>query len=71
MGPDDFPHDCTWGDGTPISDDDVGEMRRCVAGCTTSFPWRRGDVLLIDNVLVAHGRRPFRGPRRILVSLFA
>jgi alpha-ketoglutarate-dependent taurine dioxygenase len=71
MGPDDFPHDCTWGDGTPISDDDVGEMRRCVAGRTTSFPWRRGDVLLIDNVLVAHGRRPFRGPRRILVSLFA
>jgi alpha-ketoglutarate-dependent taurine dioxygenase len=71
MGPDDFPHNCTWGDGIPISDDEVAEMRACVAQSTTSFPWQRGDVLLIDNVLVAHGRRPFRGPRQILVSLFA
>ena len=71
MSPDDFPHNCTWEDGASISDDEVAEMRACVAGCTTAFPWYRGDVLLIDNVLVAHGRRPYRGARQILVSLFA
>jgi alpha-ketoglutarate-dependent taurine dioxygenase len=71
MGPDDFPHNCCWGDGTPIADEDVAELRACVARSTVSFPWRRGDTLLVDNVLVAHGRRSFRGVRKILVSLFA
>ena len=71
MGPDGYPHNCSWGDGTPISDEEVAQLRAAVAHATVAFPWERGDVLLIDNVLVAHGRRPFRGPRQILVSLFA
>ena len=40
----------------------MGEL--CVA-----FPWRAGDVLLLDNRTVMHSRRPFEGPRRILASL--
>ena len=36
----------------------------CVA-----FPWRAGDILLLDNRTVMHARRPFEGPRRILASL--
>jgi hypothetical protein len=31
--------------------------------------WRDGDLLLIDNVLVGHGRRPYTGSRRILVAM--
>jgi len=31
--------------------------------------WRTGDVLLVDNVLLAHGRRPFTGDRRVLVAM--
>ena len=34
-------------------------------------PWRAGDVALIDNYLVMHGRRPFEGSRRVLASLVA
>ena len=36
---------------------------------TVTFPWRRGDVLLLDNMLTAHGRRPFTGDRRVLVAM--
>jgi len=36
----------------------------CVA-----FPWRAGDILLLDNRTVMHARRPFEGQRRILASL--
>jgi len=36
----------------------------CVA-----FPWEQGDVLLLDNRLAMHARRPFSGKRRILASL--
>lgn len=33
------------------------------------FDWQPGDLLLIDNLRVAHGREPFRGPRRVLVAM--
>lgn len=33
------------------------------------FPWERGDILVLDNVLAMHGRAPFRGNRRILAAL--
>ncbi len=31
--------------------------------------WQAGDVALIDNYQVMHGRRPFKGQRRVLASL--
>lgn len=34
-----------------------------------AFPWQPGDVLVVDNMLVSHGRRPFSGERRILVAM--
>ncbi|KAE8655481.1 Clavaminate synthase-like protein [Hibiscus syriacus] len=34
-----------------------------------AFPWKKGDVLLIDNWAVLHARRPFDPPRRVLASL--
>lgn len=39
-------------------------QQECVA-----FKWQAGDVLLIDNRLVLHSRRPFTGERRILASI--
>ena len=31
--------------------------------------WQKGDLLLVDNFLVMHGRRPFFGTRKVLASL--
>jgi len=31
--------------------------------------WETGDLLLLDNMLMAHAREPFTGPRSVLVSL--
>jgi hypothetical protein len=33
------------------------------------FSWRRGDLLVLDNLLAAHGRKPFEGDREILVAM--
>jgi alpha-ketoglutarate-dependent taurine dioxygenase len=33
------------------------------------LPWESGDVALIDNHQVMHGRRPFSGQRSVLASL--
>lgn len=66
---DDLYHHCTFGDGSPIDERDLMEIRRALDAATVALPWRRHDVLLVDNLLVAHGRNPFAGERRILVAL--
>jgi alpha-ketoglutarate-dependent taurine dioxygenase len=33
------------------------------------FTWEKGDVLMVDNMLTAHSRRPFLGERKILVGM--
>jgi hypothetical protein len=34
-----------------------------------AFAWQKGDVILIDNKLVMHARKPFTGERLITASL--
>ena len=36
---------------------------------TVDVEWQRGDVALVNNFLVMHGRRHFAGQRRVLASL--
>ncbi|MDI7065815.1 TauD/TfdA family dioxygenase, partial [Klebsiella pneumoniae] len=33
------------------------------------FPWLTGDVLMLDNMLTAHARDPFEGPRKVVVAM--
>jgi len=33
------------------------------------FQWRQGDLVTLDNILTAHGRDPYVGPRKIVVAL--
>lgn len=69
LGEDGLPKDACFGDGSPIPAEVLDEVRAAVRAETVAFPWRQGDVLLLDNLLVAHGRSPFSGPRKILVGM--
>ncbi len=39
--------------------------------CAVRFDWRQGDVIMLDNMLAAHARDPFEGPRKIVVAMGA
>jgi alpha-ketoglutarate-dependent taurine dioxygenase len=64
-----LPRHCFYGDGSEIADADMDAILAAYRELEVSFPWRRGDVLLLDNLLAAHGRNPFAGPRKILVTM--
>ncbi|MFI6468598.1 TauD/TfdA family dioxygenase [Streptomyces sp. NPDC050528] len=69
LEPDEFPQYVTFADGTPIPDSYVEQIQQRGLRNAVDVDWRAGDVLLIDNVLAAHGRRPFEGTRRVLVAM--
>lgn len=67
--PEDLPRNVTYGDGEPIEDGALDAVRAVIDRHTVSFPWRSGDVAMLDNMLVAHGRAPFKGPRKVIVAM--
>jgi alpha-ketoglutarate-dependent taurine dioxygenase len=66
---DELPRHCCFGDGSPIPDAVMAAVCTAYREAEVVFPWQRGDVLMIDNMLTAHARRPFSGPREILAAL--
>lgn len=65
----DLPHNALFGDGTPIDDDVLDRVRAAYATAELRFDWQPGDVLVLDNLLMAHGREPFRGAREVHVAI--
>jgi alpha-ketoglutarate-dependent taurine dioxygenase len=64
-----FPRSASFGDGTPIPGMVVKSLLDLYNARAQRFTWERGDVLILDNMLVAHGRDPFEGDRKILVAM--
>jgi hypothetical protein len=60
-----------FGDGTPM--DAAAAMTAAELADELAFDlrWQRGDVALVDNYVVMHGRRTFGGTRKVLASLIA
>lgn len=58
-----------FGDDSPIAEQDMQRVCELADSLTFDMPWQAGDLVLIDNFRVMHGRRPFEGARRILASL--
>jgi alpha-ketoglutarate-dependent taurine dioxygenase len=69
FGPDRLPRHSRYGDGSEIPVADIIHINKAFQENATTFQWRRGDVVWIDNMQVAHGRKPFAGERRILATL--
>ncbi|MET9258944.1 TauD/TfdA family dioxygenase [Amycolatopsis sp. NPDC004079] len=65
----DMPRGARYGDGAAIPDGDMELVREAYDETMHVFPWAEGDLLMVNNLLVSHGRKPYTGDREILVAM--
>ncbi len=65
----DYPTNTYYGDGSTIDEATMDHVRAAYLAEKVAFPYERGDLLMVDNMLCAHGRHPFTGDRKIVVGM--
>lgn len=65
----DLPRHVYFGDGSEIEDSIMEHLGEVYEKNAVRFQWQPGDMVTLDNMLVAHARDPFVGERKILVAL--
>lgn len=69
LASEDLPNDTRFGDGSAVPEAAVAALREAHRREEVRFTWEAGDVLLLDNMLTAHGRGVFTGRREVLVAM--
>ena len=69
FGEEGLPRNSYYGDGSPIEESFLQEIREIYDQEMVMFPWQSGDILMLDNMLVSHGRTPFTGSRKVVVGM--
>lgn len=69
VAPNDSRKAICFGDDSDIPTDAMQRVSDLADDLSFDVAWQTGDVALVDNFLVMHGRRPFSGKRCVLVSL--
>lgn len=62
-------HSIFFGDQTPVPRSDIYHVMDVLDANTIAFPWHKGDIIILDNILTMHGRATFTGKRRILTAM--
>ena len=62
-------HEVFFADNTKIPREDLYHILDVLDENTIYFPWKKGDFLVLDNILAMHGRATFTGKRRILTAM--
>lgn len=61
--------DTFFGDGTGISYEEYAEIKKAYQQNLVVFPYQKGDIIFLDNMLAAHGRNPYKGARTIATAI--
>jgi alpha-ketoglutarate-dependent taurine dioxygenase len=65
-----MPTNVRFADGSILPDAVYEQLDRVSAGLTIEIVWRPGDVLMIDNTRMMHGRRPVLDDDRVVLTRF-
>lgn len=69
FGPEDLPQNTFYGDGAPIEPETVAHLQEAYRSIMVEFPWQKGDVVLLDNILAVHARNAYSGSRKVLTAM--
>lgn len=69
MNEEEFRLNARFGNGSPLDISMLNQIREALRKETVIFRWQKGDVLILDNLLSAHGRMPFSGARKIVLAM--
>ena len=69
LGENNLPRNAFYGDGSEIELDVLEHIREAYEKESTVFRWEKGDIMILDNILMAHGRKPYVGERKIAVAM--
>jgi alpha-ketoglutarate-dependent taurine dioxygenase len=68
-GSEGLPFNTSFGTGDAIGEDVVQVINETYEANTLREPWQAGDLLLVDNIAMAHSREAFKGDRELLVAM--
>lgn len=69
LGEENLPRNTFYGDGQPIELEVLSHIREAYNQEKIKFKWQKGDIMILDNILTAHSREPFKGDRKIAVAM--
>ena len=69
LGEQNLPRNTFYGNGQPIEIQVLEHIREAYNKEKIKFKWQRGDIMILDNILTAHAREPFKGARKVAVAM--
>jgi alpha-ketoglutarate-dependent taurine dioxygenase len=69
LGDQELPNRIVYGDGAPLEQSVIAELTRAYRRALVPHAWQANDLIILDNMRIAHGRWPFAGQRRVWVSM--
>lgn len=69
LGENNIPRNTFYGNGSSIEIEVLEHIRKVYNEEKIKFKWHKGDIMVLDNVLTAHAREPFKGERKVAVAM--
>jgi alpha-ketoglutarate-dependent taurine dioxygenase len=69
LGEENLPRNAYYGDGSVIEPEALAVIRDIYENTKVKFPWKKNDLLLLDNMLFTHGRESYVGARKVLTGM--
>ena len=64
-----MPNNTYYGDGQRIEEEVMTHLREAYQKEKVRFDWQEDDILMLDNMLAAHGREAYAGDRSVAVGM--